>query len=212
MRTVTVTNKYEVYKFNELSNNAKEVVKRWYLDGQDSSVYTDMCMEDLGALFGYDNNLEVEYSLGYCQGDGFNIYGEINAEDIFNCLENHNGGTQLEKFENVLTDKEKRTILCYQKECKDIKLPHNFRYGYCMADYIDIVDDWSYDLEYCSEFENINYEVLKKFEDMVKDIFSTLCNSYEKGGYEYFYEIDEADLEEFCEANEYEFLADGTLF
>ena len=35
---------------------------------------------------------------------------------------------------------------------------------------------------------------------------------YEKNGYAYFYEIDDKDLEELCEANDYEFLEDGTVF
>jgi hypothetical protein len=61
-------------------------------------------------MFG-ENDLQVQYSLGYCQGDGFNIYGEIDAESIFKCLENNNGGTQLAEFKDVLTDKEKKTIL-----------------------------------------------------------------------------------------------------
>ena len=210
MRIETV--EYEVYKYNELSDEAKEEVKKWYLDGQPAEFFTNDCKEDLNCLFGNNHELEVEYSLGYCQGDGFNIYGKINAKDIFNCLENHNGGTQLEQFENVLTDKEKRTILCYQGECNDIELPMNGRYGYCMADYVDIVNDWEYDLEVYSGFRNINVETLKKFEQLVKDMFSTLCKAYEEQGYEFFYEVEEEDLKEHCEVNGYEFLADGTLF
>lgn len=203
--------KYEVYKYNELSDEAKEKVKEWYLETQDSYVFTEDVKEDLYNLFG-ENDLDVQYSLGYCQGDGFNIYGELNAAQIFKCLENHNGGTQLEKFENVLTDKEKRTILNYADQCGKIKLPTNNRYCYSLVDYIDIKDDWEYDLEVYSAYKNINTKTLEKFEKLVRDIFTTLCKSYEKQGYEYFYEISEEDLEEICEANEYEFLENGKLF
>ena len=55
-------------------------------------------------------------------------------------------------------------------------------------------------------------ETLKKFEAMVKGIFETLCNVYEKWGYEYFYEVSEEEMEDICEANGYEFLEDGTIF
>ena len=209
MRTECV--EYKVYKYNELSDRAKEKVKEWYLEGQEPCIFTDDCEEDLYNLFG-ENELKVQYSLGYCQGDGFNIYGEINAEDILKCLENHNGGTQLEKFENVLTDKEKRTILNYAAQCGKIKLPNNNRYCYSLADYIDIKDDWEYDLEVYSAYKNINVETLEKFEELVKGIFKTLCKSYEKQGYEFFYEISDEDLEEVCEANGYEFLENGKLF
>lgn len=209
MKTVAV--EYKVYKYNELSNEAKEKVKQWYLEGQEPFIFTEMVNDDLYNLFG-KNNLDVQYSLGYCQGDGLNIYGEISAEDIFNCLEKHNGGTQLEKFENMLTEKEKKTILAYAKECNAIKLPMNNRYCYSLADYIDIAEDWGYDLENYSGYSNINTEALNKFENLVKGIFTELCRSYENWGYEYFYEIEEEELEEVCEANGYEFLEDGTVF
>jgi hypothetical protein len=209
MRTVTVN--YDVYKFNELSESAKETVKRWYLDNQDTFIFTEDVKQDLYNLFG-KNNLDVQYSLAYCQGDGFNIYGSIDAESIFNCLEKHNGGTQLAKFENMLTEKEKKTILNYSKECYMIELPMNRHYCYSLADYIDILEDWSWKLENYSYYKNINTETLKKFEKLVRGIFSELCSCYEKWGYEFFYEISDEDLEEICEANEWEFTEDGTIF
>lgn len=209
MRTATVD--YEVYKYAELTDDAKEKVKEWYLEGREPFIFTEDCKMDLENLFG-ENDLDVQYSLSGCQGDGFNIYGKVYAESILKCLENHNGGTQLAEFEDVLTEKEKKTILHYAEECGAINLPMNNHYCYSLADYIDIADDWEYQLENYSGYKNINVEVLKKFEKLVREIFETLCGSYEKWGYEYFYEISEEDLEEMCEANGYEFLEDGTVF
>lgn len=209
MRTATVN--YEVFKYNELTDEAKEKVRQWYLEGQEAYFFTSDCKEDLYNLFG-ENDLDVQYSLSYCQGDGFNIFGKIDAESIFKCLENNNGGVQLDKFKNVLTEKEKKTILHYAEECGKIELPYNNRYCYCIANHIDIADDWEYQLENYSNYSNINKDVLEKFEELVKGIFGTLCRDYEEAGYQYFYEISEEDLEESCEANGYEFLADGTTF
>ena len=209
MKTVSVN--YDVFQYNELSDEAKEVAKRWWLEGQDSYGFTEDVKEDLYNLFG-KNNLDVQYQLSYCQGDGFNISGEIDAKDIFKCLEEHRAGTQLAEFEDYLTDKEKKTILHYAGEVGKIKLPSNNRYGYSLADYIDIADKWEYDLEYYSDYKNINKEAIEKFETLVRGIFKTLCNSYEKWGYEYFYEIDDVTMDELCEANGYEFLEDGTVF
>lgn len=209
MRTATV--EYKVYKYNELLEEAKEKVKQWYLDGQEPYFFTDDCKQDLVNLFG-DNDLDVQYSLGYCQGDGLNIYGKIDAKSILECLENQNGGEQLETFENVLTEKEKKTILHYAEECGKIELPYNNQYCYCIADYVDIADDWEYQLENYSGYTNINKNVLEKFEELVKGVFKTLCKTYENQGYRYFYEISEEDLEELCDANGYEFLVDGTVF
>ena len=208
MKTVSV--EYKVYKYNELSDDAKEKVREWYLNGQESFIFTDDCKNDLYNLFG-NNNLDVQYSLSYCQGDGFNIYGTIDAEDIFNCLDKHNGGTQLEKFEGMLTDKEKRIILHYAQECGAIELPVNNRYCYSLADHINIEEEWAWRLEYAC-YRDINVEVLKKFENLVREIFYTLCKFYEEWGYNYFYEVSDEDLEEACEANEWEFLEDGIIF
>lgn len=210
MKTIAV--EYNVYKYNELSEKAKEKVREWYLNGQEPYIFTEDCKEDLRNLFG-ENELEVQYSLGYCQGDGFNIYGVIDTESIFNCLEKHTGGTQLKKFENVLTAEEKKTIINYAKEigeCALIELPYNNRYCYSLAYHINFAEDWEEELKYYTN--NINKTLIKKFEMMVQEIFTELCGSYERQGYEYFYEISDEDLEEMCEANGYEFLEDGTIF
>lgn len=209
MKTVNV--EYKVYGYGELSDEAKEKAKAWYLEGREPSMFTEDCEQDLENLFG-KNGLKVQYSLGYCQGDGFNIYGKIDAESIFNCLEAHNGGTQLEQFENVLTDKEKKTVLHYAEQCGEIELPINSHYCYCISDYVDIAEEWAYILENYFGYGNINKEVLVKFEELVKGVFATLCKAYEKWGYEYFYEISDEDMEDICEANGYDFLEDGTVF
>jgi hypothetical protein len=115
-----------------------------------------------------------------------------------------------------MTDNEKKIILAYAEECGAIELPMNHRYCYSLADYIDIADDWESKLEYANDYDytwdNINIDVLKKFEKLVRDIFRTLCKAYEDWGYSYFYEIDDEDMEETCEANEWEFTEDGTVF
>ena len=208
MRTATI--KYTVYNYNELSKEAKEKAKEWYLEGQEPFIFTDMCKDDLYNLFG-KKNLDVQYSLASCQGDGFNIYGTIDAKSIFNCLEKHNGGTQLAKFEDVLTAEEKKIILSYAEECGGIELPMNNRYCYSLADYVDIVEEWTWRLE-DADYTDINGSVLMKFERLVRDIFHTLCKYYEKWGYEYFYEISDEDMEEACDANGWEFTEDGTIF
>ena len=208
MKTVAV--EYKVYNYNELSEEAKEKVKEWYLKGQESFMFTDDCKMDLESLFG-KNNLDVQYSLSYCQGDGFNIYGRIDAKSIFKCLEMHNGGSQLKRFEDMLTEEEKKIILAYADECGDIELPMNRHYCYSLADYIDIVEEWAWRLEDAG-YTDINEELLVKFEKLVRDIFAELCRYYEKWGYEFFYEISDEDLEEACDCNGWEFLEDGTIF
>lgn len=54
---------YETYSFQELSSQAQERVREWYLDGQDSDVFEDMVETDMAYLFP-NSTIYVEYSLG----------------------------------------------------------------------------------------------------------------------------------------------------
>lgn len=49
-------------------------------------------------------------------------------------------------------------------------------------------------------------------EKLVADMFVMLSGQYEKYGYKYFYEADEEEITEVCEANGWEFLEDGTFY
>ena len=208
MRTITID--YDVYNYAELSAEARENVKRWILsdDFRNDELY-EMLKEDLKVLFNAD--LDVEYSLSYCQGDGLNIYGSISAEDFLKCIDDNNAGELSKRFKDYLTEKERRTILAYQNICTDIELPKNNRYAYSLSDRIDVVDEWQYQLEY-AQYKNINIKTLEKFEKMVRDFFGELCAEFEKVGYNYLYEIDDEEVEEICEANNYEFTIDGEFF
>ena len=85
MREETKTVK--IYNYSELSEKAKEKVKQMVLEWkvEDSDIFTEDCKERLMSLFP-NSNLKVEYSLNYCQGDGLNIYGDLNIEDILKHL------------------------------------------------------------------------------------------------------------------------------
>lgn len=210
MRTVVKT--YNVYQFDELSAEAKEKVKDWYLsDPWRAEDFTSMAEEYMKTLFD-GTELKVQYSLSYCQGDGLNIYGTVSARDVWNCLQQHRGGEELAQFEDRLTEKEWKRILHYADECGDITLPYNRRYSYCLAEKIDIAGAWYDQLGLYSGYANINEETLKKFERLVIDIFSALCKEWEDLGYEYFYNILDADLADACNANYWEFLSDGTFY
>ena len=175
-----------------------------------TDIFTDWIIEDLNFIFG-KNDLNVQYSLGYCQGDGLNIYGFINAENILDCLKKHNTGAQLKEFENILTEKETRTILNYAENCGKIEIPQNRHYCYSLADYIEFADNWENELYYAG-YKNINTEAINKFEKLVKEIFGKLDSDFETDGYNYFYEIEDDELSEICDCNNWEFTENGNLY
>lgn len=198
------TKEYKVYRYNELSKEAKENVDRWYLETyhttEDFSMMVRDTLDDVYKL----ENLDFQYSLNCCQGDGFNLYGKIEFLDI------------LERIKDKLEESE----IEYLKKADDIAdfyefdLLENDRYSFCRAFEMDIYDYMIDCLE--NEIEEneidfiINKDILKKFDKLAKEYFENICGMFEKSGYDYFYEIDreEADLL----FNDMEFLADGTVW
>lgn len=188
-----------LYRYDELSADAKERVKEWYLDGQEPEIFSDMCADRLSIDFP-ESDLSVEYSLSYCQGDGLNIYGSLNLSDA------------LDLVKDQLTEKEYRCLAWYiDNYGSAITLDHNRGYGYCICDRADIVANLIDDMEYNS-VRAINYDALMTFEFLIRSKLVELCKEFEKAGYDYFYEISEDDLADICDANNYEFTADGNIF
>lgn len=73
----------KAYTFPELTGEAKEKAKEWYLNDETLSwELTNNYESDLSCIFP-NSDLKVQWSLSYCQGDGVNIYGSVNMEDNF---------------------------------------------------------------------------------------------------------------------------------
>lgn len=207
-----ITKEYNVYDFSELSEDAKEKAKQWYLDNDfRQSVFTGIYEQDLQNIFP-DSELKLQYSLNYCQGDGLNIYGNLDVNNILNLPASGFCGNEFDDLIGYFTDKEIRTISRYSDECgTEIGLPMNNHYNYCCVDRIDLAEEWENDLWWAS-YKNINKELIQKLEKYVITIIERLCADYEKYGYKFFYEVEDETMEELCDINEWKFLEDGTYF
>lgn len=210
----TITKEYTVYNYSELSEEAKEKVKQWYLDDDfKPQEFTSIYTEDLHYLFP-NSDLKLQFSLCYCQGDGLNIYGKLDVKDVLNMIKGINiNGCTIEQFENALTEKEIKTIEAYMEVCgTEIDLPYNNgHYEYCVADRTEFAYDWVEELEY-QMHKIIQVDTIRKLENLVRDMFTTLSGQYEEYGYNFFYEVDDEIMMEVCETNEWMFLEDGTFF
>lgn len=201
----------KVYSFSELSEEAKEEAKRWYLN--DETRCEDLTLDfesDIGCVFP-NSDLNVQWALNSCQGDGVNIYGSVNLDDILT-LPGSGRAPEFDWSQGYLSEKEIRTIRSYMAAYKDsVDIPMNKSYAYCIADRIDLAEDFRYELEDMG-FRDIKIEVLEKAEKLVKQIFHQLCMQFEKAGYKHLYEISDEEMEENCNANEYYFYEDGSWF
>lgn len=200
----TVTKSYDVYTYDELSDEAKEKVKQMFLEwrGEDSDIFTEGCEEALNDLFP-NSDLKVQYDLSYSQGDGFNTYGTLKVDDLLN--------VDLSKYPldgssiKPLSDKDAIKAACEVAGVSTIDLDKNNRYCYSLADRIEVTYD---------TVEELTDEELKCLEDLeafAQNVMGEINSKFEKSGYDYFYEISEDEVREMADANEYEFTEDGKL-
>lgn len=195
MREATIT--VNVYKYDELCEKAKERVKTDYLqDCRTAYEFSEICEEELLTLFPH-SSLKVEYSLSYCQGDGLNIYGVLDLEDAFM------------RVISDLTDEEQYTLIkLLGKNHYKYRMRQNGRYSYSICDRHFYVEDLIPE----NEDDEAVMSALAKFNHVVRQNLVELCGTFERMGYEFFYEVSDEDMRENCEANGWEFTADGEFF
>ena len=88
------TKEYKVYRYNELSKEARERADKWYLETYHTTEdFSTMVRDTLDDIYELED-LDFQYSLNFCQGDGFNLYGKIEFLDI------------LERIKDNLTESE----------------------------------------------------------------------------------------------------------
>lgn len=206
-----VTMRFNVYRFEELNEEAKEVVKQWYLDGQDSSNFNDILKYELD-LFFPNSELNASYSLNYCQGDGVNIHGIISLKDVLEFSTLHQLNEFYPKMKEVFTEKEIKTLNFYFKQISDstIELPQTRGYA-CSAAMAYVEPSLIESLEY-DKIRDINKKLIKKFEKFFIESLMILTKEFEERGYDFFYEISKEDLQEYCESNDYWFYENGEFY
>lgn len=201
MREITKIEK--VYKFEELSETAKETAKNSLREimreTQDFTFDTEQYIESIFP----DSKLEVQYSLSCCQGDGLNIYGIFSLNDCIKWV--------LEKAPDHFTEKEKKFLLFLESRNLNIKTLQNYRYCYYLDKENDFISDIVYDLEY-DYFRKIRYETIEKFSKCFNNLFSILCKELEKDGYDYFYEYTNENAKEDSDCNDFEFYENGKIY
>lgn len=190
MRTITEIITTTIYNYNELSYDAKENVKRKYLEEKDNYDFEDMCMEYLKASFP-NSELHIEYSLCYVQGDYFHIYGCFSFKDL---IENINFFTEVEKkiLDSIIKNSEITNVKIYKNNY------YNNYYGNFTDDIIP---------------ENsVEEKIVEQFEAECQELYENLCTNFKKAGYDFFYEVDEEELIDWIDVNNFEFLEDGSIF
>jgi hypothetical protein len=72
----------------------------------------------------------------------------------------------------------------------------------------DFIDEFVEELK----IKNIKKDVIEKFFNDLLDYFDNLDKTIERQGYDYLYNIADDEFSDLCDANDWEFLEDGTFY
>jgi hypothetical protein len=184
------TRTYTVYSFKELPKETQEkVIQQWY-EKEDYPFLSDDLEEELRQLdtLKLFSNVKLQYSLGYCQGDGLSFSGDIDLEGYL-------------KHKKLSRKKINR----YTDAVYNPKSTGNTG-NYCYASKNNIYFDLQLDL---TEQEDIELEAIR---NEIAEYYMDICEKLEKTGYaimEYRMSIEE--FEEMAESNGYMFTANGKI-
>lgn len=180
-----------VYKYEELTNTAKGVVKDDYLGNNRTITEFDIRITtELEEIGFYD--IDIAFSLTYCQGDGLSFTGKISCEDLFKI--------DYLKDRTDLSDE----VIYNLKDTLDyieiIRIDNRYtHYNTCKV-VLNGDLTWMNDKDYCH------------FYDDITQYYQTLCRRFERDGYRWFYEVDEEEVIKHCNDNNLEFTSDGRIF
>lgn len=193
MKTKTIN----IYSFSELSQEAQEKAIEYFRDCKQNDgdllmFFSDDVTEQLKEK-GW-NDVKLQYSLSYCQGDGLSFSGKLNLKYF------------LEKEYSHKLPKYKINALC--EYIYSVYSKGNTGH-YCFASENQI----EYNENYQDNIERKNLD--KLWQDVLSEIktsYMALCRKFEKQGYnEIDYQLSDECIKEDIEANEYEFLENGKL-
>ena len=185
-----------LYNINELSNESKQYAIEQY---QKTNDYVDLYFfkedvtEQLKEL-GW-NNIELQYSLGYCQGDGLSFSGKLDLEWF---LKN--------KYSKKLS---KYKIWAISEYVYSIFSEGNKgHYSYSSKDQIEF--DYNYqDNKQRKNIDKLWQDVLIE----IKNDYVRTCREFEKRGYdEIEYQNSDEYIIDYFESNDIKFLENGRLF
>lgn len=191
---VTITKKINLYEYNELSEKAKERAKENFLEAKcelGNDEFTEIAMEIVGNYFQFTDGLEVQYSLASCQGDGVNIYGKFDLQNVEGM-----------KWLKLKVD--------------NFELAENRRYCYSLKSQTETetVDEIISEFERASDREIKDWQVME-IRKMVETVFEKLKKAereIEKYGYDFFYEVSDEEMAEYADSYEVLYMVDGTAY
>ena len=198
MRNINIS----VYKFNELSKDARDKVIQRYQD--ELADLLNQYLEDImkRELNNYTDNLDfiLDYSLNSCQGDGVSFTGSAESKEELFKLASLVYDNKIPK--NILR------LINWDIIYKIDFVRSNYHYVHKYSVQINIIDNYNTNKDYC----HIS-RAMTEFEKAINKWYLNICDDLEKFGYitiENMYSED--TIKSYIESNEFEFFIDGRDF
>lgn len=192
MKTIEI----ELYKFTELSENAKSAAIEKHKENSEIFLdfFSDDCHEQISEN-GFKGNIKLQYSLSYSQGDGL----------LFSCDYYDN---LKDLFIEILGAEKSKTIDCIINNISFKCDGNNSRYCYASRNDINLELD-NYYIKSSINIDNL----ISKVESKIRDIYMNLCNQLERQGYnEIEYQYSDESITETLIANDYDFTTNGMMY
>jgi len=200
-----------LYEYSELSESAKDKVREEELSQQLFLGIRDLALQDdykymwLEHYFP-NSNLKAEYSLASCQGDGVNVFGVFDFDDLIGYCKHID---ELIGFSKEEIDWLRENI----SEYSSIRVDQNRRYSYCVVQAKDYFScDWEYDLGLFLCLTEEQTDLLYKLSTVFYYAIRKLCKDMENYGYDFLYEISDEEMEDMAAANKWLYYEDGTIY
>lgn len=209
-----------LYKFEELSDNAKKNAIENYRISMDwiieSDLITEMFKEKLKNM-GYPTD-DLEWRLSYSQGDGVAFYGEVDIDKVIERLKHKGYDLNYDLYRAI--DSENLAIIAriYRNSFGYHYSNYNTMEVEIDGDSIETMMEYLYeDLdsdtdEYVDKYNEI-YNFLLDLKDCIHSDIKDVSKELEKEGYSdiEYYSSDECIAETLI-ANEYKFTEDGVMY
>ena len=175
MKTKTL----KLYSFSELNEEAKEVAKENYYNNEDYEWLKEALECELEAYDVLDlfSNIDLKYSLSYCQGDGLSFSADVNKEKLL--------------LPYKVSEMIKENI------CVEVK-KNNGRYSFASANDVDVwVDNIKSD-------DMKSTEIVDKIKSDLQVYYLDICGKLKQYGYEQIeYRADNTEFRELVEGVDY---------
>jgi hypothetical protein len=186
----------KVYKFEELSQDAKEVAIEQYRN--EDHVYLDCFNDDAVEQIekaGFYGDIDLQYSLHYCQGDGLSFSCNGIDESLL-----------LSFFAEILGEGKEKTAKLIMENSYFSNSGNTGRYCFASKNDIEYIFD--------SGINAPNIEkIVSQVETKIKNLYMELCKDLENQGYsDIEYQRSDDAITETIIANDWEFLSNGKMY